>query len=345
MKIIKLTESDLEKIINKVLTEDIATNINPKNLKFGDRDKPGDVNGPVHQLQKKLIDMGVLILRKGPTGYFGDLTQKALNRAQGTTTTIQKPSPTSNIKGKAQPTIKQPSKKGETPAKSNYTFTPRIDQELQYIKQRGLGDSPFFIYDPKDNLIFLFENADKFVAKTSVVDGKDMQKEQESAEQMTQDKWCQISGLLSEPHKCTDPKTKEFKKGNYGLLASLKMQFLPKGIYKISSLAREEGYTGSGKNVWGLTNTKTGNKAAGAIHGVPNIEKRLTASADLEKVLNSDISSGKVPPEYLEDIKTIAKANQSYGCVGVPAKFVDNPQVKAILEGVINGIRKVSEFL
>ena len=160
-----------------------------------------------------------------------------------------------------------------------------------------------------------------------------MQKEQSSGEEMTQDKWCQLSGLESKPHKCTVPNTKEFKKPSYSLLESLKARFLPKGIYKISALAREEGYTGSGQNVWGLTDTKTGKRHQAAIHGVPNIPQRLTASADLEKVLKSDISSGIVPQEYLNDIKTIANAYQSYGCVGVPAKFVDNPQVKAILEG------------
>lgn len=332
MKIIKLTESDLEKIIKKVLTEDITNTINPKNLKFGDR-------GPeVEKLQQRLIDAGVLILRKGPTGYFGELTQKALARMGGAPPTPETTGKKFPIKGKlqgntGQANVKQPDKKGQSTVKTSYTFTPRIDQELQFIKQRGMGNSPFFIYDPKDNLIFLFENADKFVAKTQVVDGADMQKEQSSAEEMTQEKWCKLSGLEANPHICTAPGTKEHKKPNYGLLASLKTRFLPKGIYKISSLSREEGYTGSGQNVWGLTDTKTGVKQTAAIHGIPNIPKRLTASAELEKLLKSDISSGKVPQEYLNDIKTIANANQSYGCVGVPAKFVDNPQVKAILEG------------
>jgi hypothetical protein len=324
MKIIKLTESDLRKIINKVLTEDIKTNINPKNLKFGDR-------GPeVKKLQQRLIDTGALTLRKGPTGYFGNLTQKALNTAQGTQTS----SSASKLKDKRQSNVKQQqSKKGQTLVKTSYTFTPRIDQELQYIKQRNLGGSPFFIYDPKDNLIFLFENADTFVAKSQVVDGADMQKEQDSAEALTMEKWCQISGLESKPYRCTDPKTKKEAKPFYSVLTPLKTRFLPKGIYKISALSRDEGYTGSGSNVWKLQDTKTGKNISAAIHGIPNIPSRLKASEDLEKYLKSDLSSGKIPQEYLNDVKTIANANQSFGCVGVPAKFVDNPQVKSILEG------------
>ena len=338
-KIIKLTESDLAQIIKKVLTEQKVENINPKNLKFGDR---GD---SVKTLQKLLMDRGYLRTDSMvPTGFFGKLTDAALKSflSGGVPLTVTPPflkgqqpvKPNQQTtKGKLQGNAGQANVKQQSTVKTSYTFTPRIDQELQFIKQRGLGDSPFFIYDPKDNLIFLFENADKFVAKTHVVDGADMQKEQSSGEEMTQDKWCQLSGLESKPHKCTVPNTKEFKKPSYSLLASLKARFLPKGIYKISALAREEGYTGSGQNVWGLTDTKTGKRHQAAIHGVPNIPQRLTASADLEKVLKSDISSGIVPQEYLNDIKTIANANQSYGCVGVPAKFVDNPQVKAILEG------------
>jgi peptidoglycan hydrolase-like protein with peptidoglycan-binding domain len=78
-KVIRLTESDLEQIVKKVLNEQVSTNVNPKNLKFGDRDKPEDVNGPVHILQKKLMDMGFLKTKSmKPTGYFGNLTKNAV---------------------------------------------------------------------------------------------------------------------------------------------------------------------------------------------------------------------------------------------------------------------------
>ena len=91
-KIIKLTESDLKKIVQEVLNEQSTASINPKNLKFGDRGED------VRNLQQKLIDAKVLVLRQGPTGYFGDLTQKALNRLGGTP-------PTSVTAGKKQPVI------------------------------------------------------------------------------------------------------------------------------------------------------------------------------------------------------------------------------------------------
>ena len=106
-KIIKLTESDLLNIVKKVLSEQSGSadlyadrlsrqqlaqaslerkksqnlpseNINPKNLKFGDR------GNDVKILQQKLFDKGLLKTKSmKPTGYFGNLTQKALNRALG----------------------------------------------------------------------------------------------------------------------------------------------------------------------------------------------------------------------------------------------------------------------
>ena len=54
------------------------TNINPKNLKFGDR---GD---DVKKLQQLLMDMGLLkTTSMKPTGYFGKLTRAALEKAKG----------------------------------------------------------------------------------------------------------------------------------------------------------------------------------------------------------------------------------------------------------------------
>ena len=35
--------------------------------------------------------------------------------------------------------------------------------------------------------------------------------------------------------------------------------------------------------------------------------------------------------KYINDIKSIVDANQSYGCVGVPASFVDLPQVQSLV--------------
>lgn len=134
-KIIKLTESDILKIVNKVINEQVNTsdtlgsqmnyfdrdkifgfgkeNINPKNLKLGDggSKNPRQIED-VKTLQQKLIDLGYLKTDTGkPTGYFGNLTNKALQRYNSG----EKPeTPTSKDTGKK---IK-PIEKGLPPIKS-----------------------------------------------------------------------------------------------------------------------------------------------------------------------------------------------------------------------------------
>ena len=82
-KIIKLTESDITNIVKKILLE--QENLNPKGLKVGSggRKNPAQVND-VKALQQKLMDIGYLKTSSmTPTGYFGQLTNAALQRAVG----------------------------------------------------------------------------------------------------------------------------------------------------------------------------------------------------------------------------------------------------------------------
>jgi hypothetical protein len=221
---------------------------------------------------------------------------------------------------------------------TKYNFSPRIDQELKYIVERNLDDKPFFIYDPKDNLLYFFNKSlmsspPKLIDYTSVVDGADAQKDSKS---FTVSDWCKVSKnknkkfLLDKPYNCTDPDTGEKTLPGYSVLTSLKSRFLPKGIYSIAYLSQNKGYVGTGKNQFGLRDSE-GNQISAAIHGIPaGIEARLTASKDLEDLLKKNIENGTVPQEYLNSIKTIASANQSFGCIGVPAKFIDNPKVKKL---------------
>lgn len=221
---------------------------------------------------------------------------------------------------------------------TKYNFSPRIDQELKYIVERNLDDKPFFIYDPKDNLLYFFNKSlmsspPKLIDYTSVVDGADAQKDSKS---FTVSDWCKVSKnknkkfLLDKPYNCTDPDTGEKTLPGYSVLTSLKSRFLPKGIYSIGYLSQNKGYVGTGKNQFGLKDSE-GTQISAAIHGIPaGIESRLTASKDLEDLLKKNIENGTVPQEYLNSIKTIASANQSFGCIGVPAKFIDNPKVKKL---------------
>lgn len=73
MKVIRLTESDLEKIVRKVLTEQKTYGT----LKLGDR------NDDVKKLQNSLMNLGLLKLKSGqPTTYYGPLTRDAVKKFQ-----------------------------------------------------------------------------------------------------------------------------------------------------------------------------------------------------------------------------------------------------------------------
>lgn len=99
MRIIRLTESDLTRIVKTVIKEQelmpfayqytrdrqsnqtapAKENINPKNLKVGSggNSNPNQV-ADVKKLQQKLMDLGLLNINS-PSGYFGDKTKQALD--------------------------------------------------------------------------------------------------------------------------------------------------------------------------------------------------------------------------------------------------------------------------
>ena len=86
-KVVKITESNLVKLIGKIINEAALTkdSINPKGLKFGDggKNNPKLIND-VKELQQKLMNLGLLKTKSmKPTGFFGKLTQAALNQVPG----------------------------------------------------------------------------------------------------------------------------------------------------------------------------------------------------------------------------------------------------------------------
>jgi hypothetical protein len=116
-KVIRLKESDLKKIIKRVLNEQgdgsaefrmnrlnqkqlnfkpttsSKENINPNNLKLGDGGSrnPEKINS-VKKLQQKLINLGFLKTdTMKPTGYFGNKTKIALDKYNGVKTPIYGP--------------------------------------------------------------------------------------------------------------------------------------------------------------------------------------------------------------------------------------------------------------
>jgi hypothetical protein len=207
-KIIKLTEQDLEKIVKKVLIEQ-KENLNPKRLKFGDR---GD---DVKILQQKLMDGGLLKTRSmKPTGYFGNLTKKALEKAEGVknkTTKSNKIEPdknepqsnlcpsianSKNIRNfekdfeawkRAYPnmdTVKLIDRIVDRDAKTyiNNGIRQRAACQVAFTTARPQFDSKYlFVVDTNEKLVYLFEPqtnpklARKLLAKDFIISGKQKQ--------------------------------------------------------------------------------------------------------------------------------------------------------------------------
>ena len=188
-KIIKLSESELEKIVSMVLNEqqkfDPLTgpgtfygtygpkitakdnsklspkaDINPKKLKLGDggSKNPKQIQD-VKILQQKLMDLGHLVISK-PTGYFGSLTQKALNNYynSGKTSGAEKKKTTTTTTSKPTENVK---------------YSKQVQDQLNYMKNSGiLKNEKFTLLDDKNSIVYAFLPGYKFYKLYYVITGK-----------------------------------------------------------------------------------------------------------------------------------------------------------------------------
>ena len=190
-KIIKLTESDLEQIVAKIITEQgnmfgtagvgmkapftdwksysdsrkqpVNKNINPKGLKLGDGgNKNPEKIEDVKKLQQSLMDLGYLVTdTMVPTGYFGSLTNNALKALySGAEPTNKKKQTTGKV------TPKTPDKTTKTPTKTTKSvdskqtqgkFSSQVNRQLDYMRKNGLlANEKFTILDDKNNQVHAF---------------------------------------------------------------------------------------------------------------------------------------------------------------------------------------------
>jgi peptidoglycan hydrolase-like protein with peptidoglycan-binding domain len=211
-KIIKLTESDLEQIVKKVLTEQgnmfgtagvgikspfidsksysgptqpVNKNINPKGLKLGDGgNKNPQKLEDVKKLQQSLMDLGYLVTdTMTPTGYFGNLTNNALkafySKAEPTN---KKVGTSSKVGGVAAGVARAQSKIGKVDAsKTKQTITDfkdlkvsnQVKSQLNYMKSNNLlNGEKFTILDDKNSQVHAFLPGYKLVRTYYVITGK-----------------------------------------------------------------------------------------------------------------------------------------------------------------------------
>ena len=209
----------------------------------------------------------------------------------------------------------------------------RLACEISFIKLRlEYQFKSFFVYDPRQNLLYCFGPLGAFIAKTTTVDGANVQSQ--DAEIIAQSLWSWQQRVESLGY-VWDPKTESYadksnenrtysKQAVYDDIEENLLRFIPKGIYTIRGLGRRDGYQGDGTNLFWLS-TEDGEKMVQAIHGIVNKPDRMEAFETLRKSLESSINSPQVPESYInlvEEYLETDRFNKSYGCLNVPAEFI-----------------------
>ena len=226
----------------------------------------------------------------------------------------------------------------------------RINKELTYIQVRNANkDKPFFIVDPRLNLVLAFTKDYKLIDYSQSVASADKQKDVV----FTRADWCKLSGgewkkiiynqgkkymmtcvkgnIVSSESVASD--RPEYSKGkiyNYAALSKHHKRYQAPGIYKINRKYYKKGYTGEKgiPNTLGLA-TLTGVDLGTAIHAIVPTKSRLIADKELTKLLKKNLQYGTIPEEYIEAVESMtSKFDLSAGCFNVDPKFIQNPKVQ-----------------
>ena len=310
-----------------------------------------------------------------PTGYFGSMTKSALDKYnggvkknvpiyglkdpnQGTYNPLKPFNSVNNTipsgnKNQSQNNIKKPNNTIKKDIKSvkpntlsqsiesstnipNVTGSDRVNKELVYINARPkFNGKPFFLVDPRLNIVYAFDENHKFIDYTQSVAGADKQTEKI----ITYEEWCNISGLKYDKFAKTckgqevrsfaeSTKTKQINP-SYSKLIDLHKRYQAPGIYQTSGAFYEKGYTGKPgvANLFPMQ-TPEGVQIPTAIHALVNLPNRVTADAELKKYLNSEKNKGRIPKEYIDAVTNLtSKYDLSSGCFNVDPKFANNPRV------------------
>ena len=232
----------------------------------------------------------------------------------------------------------------------------RLNKELYYINARPkYNGKPFVMVDPRLNLVLAFDAKHKLVDYSQTVAGADKQKDVLFTRKM----WCEsshkdnsfknfkgyeqcIRTINGKVHTSIESYADE-KVGyleniyKYNMLSKLKARYAQKGIYGISNKYFQKGYQGEKgtPNSFGLE--KDGISVGTAIHALVPIESRITADAELQKLLQKDLNSGTIPKEYIDmvekDFLSSSKSkrfDKSSGCFNVDPKFIQDSKVQKV---------------
>lgn len=216
---------------------------------------------------------------------------------------------------------------------------PRINAEVQFINQRPqYNNKPFFICDPKHNLVLAFNEKHQLIDYSQSIAGADKQK----AIVYTYKQWCKDSGLAYNDRTGLCANQKDFKLADtsdkklkikavaptYQAISATYNRYAAKGIYQTSSISYNPEYSGKqgAPNVIRLK-TSDNKLVPTAIHGLVPEKNRIVADNQLKKYLNKEKSFGRIPDEYYDIIEKMTTEDLSSGCFNVDPKFINNPEV------------------
>lgn len=240
----------------------------------------------------------------------------------------------------------------------------RINKELYFINaRRQFKFKPFFIVDPRLNLVLAFDKKHKLVDYSQSVASADKQQDV----LFTRKNWCELSSKTKNPEKygygertyekiygfdtCVRThngkkyveskklaKFSKFLQGKvyaYDVLSAENKRYAQKGIYGIGSKFYQSGYEGQEGIPNAFSLKKDGVDVGTAIHALVPIGNRLVADKELKGLLQKDLKSGTIPQEYINMVEKDflspkSKYDLSSGCFNVDPKFIQNPKVQKI---------------
>lgn len=230
-------------------------------------------------------------------------------------------------------------------------WAERMNKELFYINARPeYNGRPFFIVDPRLNLVAAFDKNHKLIDFSQSIAGAGRQPE----ELWSYKKWCDISkGTYIKRGRnpyglgfgCYEPGTtvQDVKDGK---AKQIKMDFnslsrpdsQKAGIYQVRSKMRKQKYSGdigTGDNTYSLS-TQDGIPVGTAIHSLyAGDTRRIKPNAELKQYLQKQKELGTIPKKYVDVVerdflKSKRRYDLSKGCFNVDPNFATNKKVQAM---------------
>jgi hypothetical protein len=187
----------------------------------------------------------------------------------------------------------------------------------------------FFIADTRQNLIYCFNKAGDFVAKSPMIDGFSPQTTDPEIVKKSNLKWSELAGKLGFKYiqnKYVDT-TNSGRIYNHRLvyqyIQNNQLAFFPKGAYLINRVYTDNSFHGGKNNVYGVLHQNR--EIANAIHGLYKSKYREENLKTLVKSVKTDDRNPKVDEQFHKlinhDFRNKA-FNNSYGCLNVPESFI-----------------------